>query len=74
MALVLYSDSEKESNHDDLENSEDDYQPKKRDLEASSDDSEEDTVVKGKFFCNHYRLTIMPLTYIIPIYRKDQEI
>ena len=74
LALVVYSDTDEESNHDAIETSGDNFQPTERDLEASSDDTEKDTVVQGKFFCSNYRLTIMPLTYIIPIYRKDQEI
>ena len=73
-ALVLYSDSDNESNNGDVENSDEEYQPNKRTFEASCDDSEEQTGEKGKLLCNHYRLTIMPLTHILPFFRKIKEI
>ena len=68
LAHILHSDSDQESDQDDIEN------PKEGELLACSEDSEEYTTVKGEFFCKKYCLTIMPLTCIIPIYRKEQKI
>ena len=58
LAHNLHSDSDQESNQDDIENSEDDYHPKKGELLTCSEDSEEYTTVKGEFFCKKYRPTI----------------